>query len=151
MRVTILVASALYCGVSCASERFQVTVTDCDGLPVSNAVVSLGFSAGHIVFTSGKSYDYKTRTDELGKAEIKFHGKSSQFGWDVKADGYYRSGPHDETLDVEVTPIPPIFYVVKVLEHEKVRKVTIWKCINPQPMYSYRLTNATDFRKKVPE
>ena len=34
----------------CATERFRVSVTDNDGLPVSNAVVSLGFSAGHVVF-----------------------------------------------------------------------------------------------------
>ena len=118
----------------CASERFRVTVTDGDGLPVSNAVVSLGFSAGHIVFAPGRSYDYKARTDAHGKAEIIFNGRSSRFGWDVKADGYYRNGPHDETLNVEVTQVPPIFYTVTILEHEKERKVTLWKKKNPQPM-----------------
>ena len=134
----------------CASERFRVTVTDGDGMPVSNAVVSLGFSAGHIVFARGRSYDYETRTDARGKAEIKFKGKSSQFGWDVKADGYYRSGPHDETLKVEVTQVPPMFYTVTMLEHEKERTATLWKRINPQPMYSYRLSEAVDFTRKGP-
>lgn len=134
----------------CASERFRVTVTDGDGMPVSNAVVSLGFSAGHIVFARGRSYDYETRTDARGKAEIKFRGRSSQFGWDVKADGYYRSGPHDETLKVEVTQVPPMFYTVTMLEHEKERTATLWKRINPQPMYSYRLSEAVDFTRKVP-
>ena len=134
----------------CASERFHVTVMDNDGVPVANAVVGLGFSVGHIVFAPGKSYDYETRTDSQGKAEICFNGKSSQFGWDVKADGYYRSGPHDETLKVEVTQIPPMFYTVKMLEHEKVRKVTLWKKINPQPMYSYRLSNAFAGNPRVP-
>ena len=68
--LTSVFACYLVC-TGCASERFQVMVTDCDGLPVSNAVVSLGFAAGHIVFASGKSYDYETRTDSQGKAEIK--------------------------------------------------------------------------------
>ena len=135
---------------SSAIERFCVTVKDNDGLPVSNAVVSLGFSAGHIVFAQGKSYDYRARTDVQGKAEIKFHGKSSQFGWDVEADGYYRSGPHDETLKVKINQIPPMFYTVTALEHEKERTVTIWKRINPQPMYSYRLSNAYVENPKVP-
>ena len=96
MTKTLLVPILSICIAGCASERFRVTVTDCEGSPVTNAVVGLGFSAGHIVFTWGKSYDYSAKTDEHGKAEIKFNGKSSQFGWDVKADGYYRSGPHDE-------------------------------------------------------
>ena len=133
-----------------ASESFLVTVTDKDGEPVANAIVGLGFSAGNVVFSTGRSYDYETRTDSLGKAEIKFSGKSSQFAWDVRADGYYRSGPHDETLRVEVTQIPPMFYSVKVLEHKKVREVTLWKKINPQPMYSYRLSNAFAGNPKVP-
>ena len=145
-----LLAGCMCAGAGCASERFKVTVTDSDGLPVSNAVVCLGFSAGHIVFAPGRSYDYEAKTDVHGKAEIKFNGKSSQFGWSVQADGYYRSGPHDESLRVEVTQIPPIFYTVTMLEHEIERNVTIWKHVNPQPMYSYHLTNATDFRKKVP-
>ena len=34
----------------CATERFRVSVTDNDGLPVSNAVVSLGFSAGSVAW-----------------------------------------------------------------------------------------------------
>ena len=150
MGFVALLAGCMCAGTGCASERFRVTVTDSDGVPVSNAVVGLGFSAGNIVFAPGKSYDYETRTDSQGKAEIKFNGKSSQFGWDVNADGYYRSGPHDETLRVEVTQIPPIFYTVKMLEHEKERKVTMWRRINPQPMYSYRLAEAFHVRNKVP-
>ena len=141
-RIIVLLIVTTLSFAGCASERFRVTVTDGDGMPVSNAVVSLGFSAGHIVFARGRSYDYEARTDAQGKAEIKFKGRSSQFGWDVKADGYYRSGPHDETLKVEVTQVPPIFYTVTMLEHEKERKATLWKRINPQPMYSYRLSEA---------
>lgn len=134
----------------CATERFQVTVTDNNGIAVSNAVVRLGFSSGHIVFARGTSHHYEEKTDVHGKAEIRFNCKSSQFGWSVQADGYYRSGPHKETLMVEVTPIPPIFYTVTMLEHEKEGKVTLWKRINPQPMYSYKLSEAVDFTRKVP-
>ena len=141
-RIIILLVVMTLSFAGCASERFRVTVTDGDGMPVSNAVISLGFSAGHVVFAPGRSYDYEARTDARGKAEIIFNGRSSQFGWDVKADGYYRSGPHDETLKVEVTQVPPIFYTVTMLEHEKERSVTIWRRINPQPMYSYRLSEA---------
>lgn len=150
MKITVLLAVVSFGLAACASERFRVTVTDGDGLPVSNAVVSLGFSAGNVVFAKGTPHHYEARTDSQGKAEIKFNGKSSNVGWSVRADGYYRSGPHDEAFKVRITQIPPIFYTVTMLEHEKERKVTIWKRINPQPMYSYRLSNAFNVSAKVP-
>ena len=73
MKQCLMFMVAFY--VSCdvySSERFRVTVTDCEGLPVTNALVSLGFSAGNVVFAEGKSYNYEARTDTQGKAEIKF-------------------------------------------------------------------------------
>ena len=150
MKAICVLMIAVLSFTGCATERFQVTVTDNNGIAVSNAVVRLGFSSGHIVFARGTSHHYEEKTDVHGKAEIRFNCKSSQFGWSVQADGYYRSGPHKETLMVEVTPIPPIFYTVTMLEHEKEGKVTLWKRINPQPMYSYKLSEAVDFTRKVP-
>ena len=151
MKTTLFLLVLAFCFAGCASERLSVVVTDNQGLPVSNAVVSLGFSAGNVVFAKGNSHHYKALTDNQGKAVIEFDGKSSNVGWSVRAEGYYRSGPHKESFRVECVPFPPIFYSVTKLEHEKEGRVTLWKRINPQPMYSYRLTNATDFRKKVPE
>ena len=151
MKATIILLGTIsFSLMGCASERFRVTVTDGDGLPVSNAIVRIGFSSGHVVFAKGTSHHYEATTDADGKAEIRFNCKSSNVGWSVSADGYYRSGPHKEAFRVEVTPIPPIFYTVTMLEHEKEGKATLWKRINPQPMYSYKLSEAVDFTRKVP-
>ena len=147
MKQCLMFLIAFY--VSCdvySSERFRVTVTDSEGSPVTNALVSLGFSAGNVVFAEGKSYNYEARTDTQGKAEIKFDCKSSNVGWAVKADGYYRSGPHKETFRIAVNPIPPIFYNVTMLEHEKEVKAMLWKRINPQPMYAYGMYESLKIR-----
>ena len=142
MKAAVFFVVVSLCLTGCATERFRVTVTDGEGVPVSNAVVSLGFTAGHVVLARGTPYHYEARTDSQGKAEIRFNGKSSSVGWSVRADGFYRSGPHQEAFLVEVSSIPPIFYTVTILEHEKERKATIWRKINPQAMYSYRLSEA---------
>ena len=42
---TISIASS-----GCASERLRITVTDSEGLPISNATVDVSFTAGHVVF-----------------------------------------------------------------------------------------------------
>jgi hypothetical protein len=151
MKLMIVVMITMLLAVTgCATERLGVLVTDGNGLPVSNALVRLGFSSGNIVFGKGKSHRYETRTDSQVKADIWFNGKSSDVGWSVSANGYYRSGPHTEVFKIAITQIPPMFYTVKMLEHEKDVSVRIWKKINPQPMYSYRLSEAFHVFNKVP-
>jgi len=112
-------------------------VTDNEGLPLSNAIVRLGFSSGHVVFAKGTSKHYEAKTDKNGKAVVKFNCSSSEVYWSVKAEGYYSSDSRHETFNIEVVPIPPIFYKVIMLEHEKEGKVTLWKKRNPQPMIAH--------------
>ena len=133
----IIVLLLAFVHLGCASERLYVTVIDDDGYPVSNATVHVGFTAGHVVFAEGRSYDYEGRTGEDGKAVVRFNGGSSDVYWSVSADGYYSSDVRKETFLVEVTPIPPVFYNVTMLEHEKHGNVTLYRKKNPQSMYSY--------------
>ena len=126
---TISIASS-----GCASERLRITVTDSEGLPISNATVDVSFTAGHVVFGKGKPHHYKRKTGADGKAVVKFNGASSDVHWAVYANGYYPSDFHKEVFHIEVVQIPPIFYKVNMLEHEKEGKVTLWKKKNPQPM-----------------
>ena len=68
MKSQILVLLFAVAHLGCASERLYVTVIDDEGNPVSNATVHVGFTAGHVVFAEGRSYDYEGRTGEDGKA-----------------------------------------------------------------------------------
>ena len=118
----------------CASERISITVRDNEGCPVSNATVRVGYSAGHVVFAEQTSHHAEAKTDEYGKAIVRFNCSCSDVYWSVEADGYYPSDFHKEVFRIEVVQIPPIFYKVNMLEHEKEGRVTLWKKKNPQPM-----------------
>ena len=123
--------------VGCASEMLCIKVVDDEGNPVSNATVHVGFTSGHVVFAEGKSCDYEARTGQDGSAVVKFNGGSSDVHWFVKAEGFYQSEFRKEVFRIEVTQIPPIFYSVKMLEHEKHGEITLYRKKNPQPMYAY--------------
>lgn len=87
--------------LGCASERLYVKVVDDEGNPVTNGVVHVGFSTSHVLFGGGNSRRSKSgraegRTDKEGAAVVKFNCQSSDFGWHVEADGYYRSEFHKE-------------------------------------------------------
>lgn len=147
MTKTVLIPILSICIVGCASERLQVTVTDSDGNPISNAVVRVGFSTSHVIFggghtSSNKGGQAEAKTDTNGIAVVKFNCTTSEFGWHVEADGYYRSESHRGHFKGEDVIIPPAFGYVILHEHEKEGKTTIWRKINPQPMYSYRLSEA---------
>ena len=73
---------------------------------------------------------------------VKFNCQSSDVGWHVEADGYYRSESYRGHFKGEDVIIPPAFGYVILHEHEKEGKTTIWRKINPQPMYSYCLSEA---------
>ena len=133
--IAVLLLSITHVG--CASERLHVKVIDEEGLPVSNATVTVGFSSGHVVFAEGVSHRYRAKTDVNGKAVVKFNGSSSDVYWSVNADGFYPSDVQKEAYRIEVTPIPPIFYNVTMLEHEKHGEITLYRKKNPQPMYAY--------------
>ncbi len=133
----ILVLPLAVVHLGCASERLCVTVIDDEGHPVSNATVHVGFTAGHVVFAEGKSCNYEGRTGKDGKAVVRFNGGSSDVYWSVNADGYYSSDVLKETFLIEVTPIPPVFYSVVMLEHEKHGEAKLYRKKNPQPMYAY--------------
>jgi len=131
----------------CASERLHVTVTDSNGNPISNAVVHVGFSTSHLLFGGGHASSKKgghaeAKTGTNGTAVVKFNCTTSDFGWHVEANGYYRSESHRGHFKGEDVIIPPAFGYVILHEHEKKGKATIWRKINPQPMYSYRLSEA---------
>ena len=59
-RIMILLTVTTLSFAGCASERFRVTVTDSDGVPVSNAVVGLGFRQG-ILFSPQGSHTIMKR------------------------------------------------------------------------------------------
>ena len=137
MKRSLASVIVLLANVGCASERLYVKVIDDEGNPVSNATVHVGFTSGHVVFAEGESCDYEARTGQDGNAVVKFYGGSSDVHWFVKADGFYQSEFRKEVFKIEVVPIPPIFYKVKMLEHEKRGEITLYRKKNPQPMYAY--------------
>jgi hypothetical protein len=147
MAKKVLIPVLSICIAGCASERLQVTVTDSDGNPISNAVVHVGFSTSHVIFGGGHTSSKKgghaeAKTDTNGIAVVWFNCTSSVFGWHVEADGYYRSESYRGHFKGEDVIIPPAFGYVILHEHEKEGKTTIWRKINPQPMYSYCLSEA---------
>ena len=114
MKTNLVAVVLLLAYVGCANERLRVKVVDDEGNPVSNAMVHVGFTSGHVVFSEGKSHDYEARTGLDGNAVVKFIGSSSDVHWFVEADGFYRSEFRKEVFRIEVTQIPPIFYSVKM-------------------------------------
>lgn len=121
----------------CASERMYVKVTDNEGNPVANATVNVSFTSGHIVWGDGTVKSYKSITDTNGTAIVSFDCDSSDVHWKVQKDGYYTSGPHTAVFEIDVISIPPAYYNVIMLEHEKHVAATLWKIVNPQPMYAH--------------
>ena len=49
-RLGILCVALSFAAEGCASERLYVQVTDNEGIPVSDVMVSVGFTSGHVVF-----------------------------------------------------------------------------------------------------
>lgn len=133
--LTILVL--LLANSGCASERLYVTVVDDIGNPVSNAVVNVSFSSGHVVFGRGTTHCFKGMTGQDGNAVVRFNGGSSDVYWSVKADGFYQSESRKEVFQIDVVQIPPAFYKVIMREHEKHVAITLYRKKNPQPMYAY--------------
>lgn len=153
-----LVAVQAVCGLclvfattSYAAETLTVTVLDNDGSPVSNATVSVGFSTSNVIFggghSSGGSGKAMARTDTNGVAVVKFDCKSSDFGWHVEADGYYRGNSHSEHFDFEEIIIPPVFSKVILHEHEKSGTEVLWKKCNPLPMFAHGVECKGDVHK----
>ena len=137
MKFSVLASFIALANVGCASERLNVSVVDDEGRPVTNATVHLGFLSGHVVFAEGKPRHYSARTDKDGKAVVKFDGDNSDVYWSVTADGCYPSGSRKATFLIDVKQIPPLFYTVTMLEHEKNVAITLYRKKNPQPMYAY--------------
>ena len=152
----LVISLFILANFGCASERLYVKVVDNEGNPVTNATVRVGFSTSHVLFggghrSRGDGGDNATaQTDTNGNAVVRFNCTSSDFGWYVEADGYYRSDIHQEHFKGEDVIIPPAFGYVILHEHEKRREITVWKKINPQSMYSYQFSNWPNSRQKVP-
>ena len=123
--------------VGCASERLYVKVSDDNGLPVTNATVSIEFSSGHVVFSNGSPKNYKAKTDSNGNAIVKFDCTTSDIWWHVEADGYYRSETRKEYFKGENVLVPPAFGFWKLHEHEKRAELILYPKKNPQPMFAY--------------
>ena len=135
----------------CASERLYVNVVDDEGCPVTNAIVRVGFSTSHVVFGGGhggsrSSGHAEGRTDNDGNAVVKFSCNTSDIGWGVEADGFYRSEIRREYFKGENVLIPPAFGYWKLSEHEKHGKIVLYRKKNPQPMYAY----TRDIERKAP-
>ena len=121
MRKAVSLACVIGMALSgCASERLYVTVVDEEDNPVSNAVVYVGFSTSNVLFGGGHSSrdeggNAMAKTDTNGVAIVKFNCTSASFGWDVVADGYYRSNLHYEQFKFDEVFVPPCF--CKVILH----------------------------------
>ena len=122
MAKKVLIPVLSICIAGCVSERLQVTVTDSDGNPISNAVVHVGFSTSHVIFGGGHTSSKKgghaeAKTDTNGIAVVWFNCTSSVFGWHVEADGYYRSESHRGHFKGEDVIIPPAFIACAINHH----------------------------------
>ena len=137
----------LLANLGCATERLYVKVLDDVGNPVSNATVHVGFTSGHVVFAEGEHRSYEAKTGQDGQAVVQFDGSSSDVHWYVTADGFYQSEFRKEVFLIEVVQIPPIFYKVNMLEHEKRGKIKLYRKKNPQPMYAY--TREVDIKSPI--
>ncbi|MBQ3340900.1 MAG: hypothetical protein IJG84_03315 [Kiritimatiellae bacterium] len=142
MKSNFVIMALLLTNAGCASERLYVKVVDDEGNPVTNGVVHVGFSTSHVLFGGGNSRRSKSehaegRTDKNGDAVVKFNCQSSDFGWHVEADGYYRGEFHREHFKGEDVIVPPTLGFVKLHEHEKRRAAVLYRKKNPQPMYAY--------------
>ena len=153
MKTILLLSSFL--GVTltgCASEKLRVTVVDDMGSPVSNATVRVGFSTSHVLFGGGHASHDKgghamSKTDTNGVATVKFNCTSSDFGWRVVADGYYRGDLHNEHFKFDEIIVPPCFVKVVLHEHDKSGNEKLFRIKNPQPMYAHYPIE----RRKVPK
>ena len=155
MTKTVLIPILSICIVGCASERLQVTVTDSDGNPISNAVVRVGFSTSHVIFGGGHTSSKKgghaeAKTDTNGIAVVKFNCTAAEFCWDVRADGFYQGDVHREHFKFEEVVTSPVSGYVILHEHEKNGREMLFRKINPLPMYSYGLSEAFKVLNKVP-
>ena len=143
MKSILLLSSVFGVAITgCASESLRVTVVDDMGCPVSNATVGVGFSTSHVLFGGGHSSSDKggramSKTDTNGVAIVKFNCSSSDFGWRVVADGYYRGDLHNEHFAFDEIIVPPCFGKVVLHEHHKSGNETLFKIKNPQPMYAH--------------
>ena len=131
-KVLVLMVFAFVINAGCASERLYVRVVDNDGKPVSNAVVKVGFSTSNVLFGGGHSSRSKSgyaeaKTDTEVNAVVKFNCKNASFGWDVEADGYYRSNSRREQFKFDEVIVPSCFVKVVLHEHEKHGSVILWK------------------------
>lgn len=121
----IMITFLLLANCGCAGERLYVKVVDDEGNPVANAAVKVGFSISHVLLGGGhrsrasSGGNAEARTDTDGTAVVKFNCTSSDFGWHVEADGYYRSDSHREHFKGEDVIIPSAFGFIKLHEHEK--------------------------------
>ena len=111
-KIFLALATLLITSSGCASERLYVKVVDYEGHPVSNATVCVGFSTSHVLFGGGHSSSDKggramSKTDTNGVAIVKFNCSSSDFGWRVVADGYYRGDLHNEHFAFDEIIVPP--------------------------------------------
>ena len=142
-KLRVVLSSVILASTGCASERLCVKVIDDEGCPVANAMVKVDFSTSRALFGGG----HRNRGDDGGRAEartdtngttvVKFNCTSSDFGWHVEADGYYRSESHREHFKGEDMIVPPAFGYVILHEHEKHGEITLYRKKNPQPMYAY--------------
>lgn len=136
-KLRILFVSIALAAEGCASERMCVQVADNEGHPVSNATVTVSFTSGHIIFGNGTPRYYESTTDANGNAIVRFDCDSSDVHWSVKKEDYYTSGPYTEVFKTDGVFIPPVYYNVIMLEHEKHVTTTLWKKVNPAPMYAH--------------
>jgi hypothetical protein len=136
-KIRAALLALMLANVGCASERLYVKVVDEEGRPVSNATVNVDFTSSHVVLGKGTDHRYEAKTDTNGNAVVKFNCTTSDFGWRVEANGYYRSDVHMENFKGEDVIVPPGLVSVKLHEHEKQGEVKLYRKKNPQPMYAY--------------
>ena len=152
MKIILRFVLLFVCDLAVAMECLHVRVVDNGGNPVTNALVHVWTEKTARLPSWGKDGDdannhYQAKSDANGCAIVRFKCVNAIFHWHVDADGYYSGDNHREVFRHDAKPVPPAFFNVRLLEHNKDTTEVLWRKINPQPMYKYGIKWAA----KVPK
>ena len=118
----------------------KVTAVDDAGCAVSNAEVTVHALCKYYFGVGGRSSDwaeFKSRTDEEGRAAVRFKMYGSWFKWSVRAEEYYSPKQKDEYFHFRQNKD----LTCTLLENEREARAVLFRKRNPQPMYAYSVAS----------
>lgn len=127
--------------------NFTVELTDIDGDPVTNAIVTVKATKGGIWgYGCDSEYNFfRVKSDASGVASVDFKCCANHFQWDIASPTHYGrlnpgcfeefDGPGDDKPTAGISS--PIHTRTKSSVPSVRRKVVLYPKRNPQPMYAY--------------